>query len=173
MPTPKGDARLVVRRAKRPVATLVLGHGAGGGIEAPDLPALARTLPKQDITVFLVEQPWRVAGKKLAPAPAVLDECFRPSLDGLRDPHPAGDRRPQRRGPVGLPDRAQRRGARRAGAVVPAAPARASRRSRASPSCSGARVPTLVVQGERDPFGTPEEFPADSSWPSYPTPTTR
>ena len=69
VPTPKGDARLLVRRAKRPVATLVLTHGAGGGIDAPDLVRLARTLPQQDISVTLVEMPWRMAGKKPAPAP--------------------------------------------------------------------------------------------------------
>ncbi|MEO5651704.1 MAG: alpha/beta family hydrolase, partial [Marmoricola sp.] len=82
--TPKGEARLVLRRAKRPLATLVLTHGAGGGIDAPDLVRLARTLPQQDISVTLVEMPWRVAGKRVAPAPSVIDECFVAVLDTLR-----------------------------------------------------------------------------------------
>jgi len=69
VPTPLGDARLVVRRAKRPVATLVMTHGAGGGIDSPDLVRLARTLPQQEVSVTLVEMPWRVQGKKLAPRP--------------------------------------------------------------------------------------------------------
>ena len=86
--TPKGDARIVGRRAKRPLATLVLTHGAGGGIDAPDLLRLARTLPQQDISVTLVEMPWRVAGKRLAPAPSVIDECFTAVLDTMRTRSP-------------------------------------------------------------------------------------
>ncbi len=82
--TPRGEARLVVRRAKRPIATLVLTHGAGGGIDAPDLVRLARTLPQQDVSVTLVEMPWRVAGRGPAPAPAVIDECYLAVLDDMR-----------------------------------------------------------------------------------------
>ena len=66
--TPHGEARLHRNRSRHPVATLVLGHGAGGGVESRDLEALARELPRQGITVVRVEQPWRVAGKRLAPA---------------------------------------------------------------------------------------------------------
>ena len=89
--TPRGEARVVARRAKRPIATLVLTHGAGGGIDAPDLLRLARTLPQQDISVTLVEMPWRVAGKKLAPAPAVIDasnsaRISRPPQSAIRAP---------------------------------------------------------------------------------------
>ena len=122
--TPKGDARIVGRRAKRPLATLVLTHGAGGGIDAPDLLRLARTLPQQDISVTLVEMPWRVAGKRLAPAPSVIDACYTAVLDTMRTRSPLVLGRPQCRRPVGVPDRAQRRGAGRAGAVLPAAPSR-------------------------------------------------
>ena len=109
----------------------------------------------------LVEMPWRVAGKKLAPAPAVIDECYTAVLDDMRTRSPLVARWAQRGRPVGVPDRPRRRGARRAGAVVPAAPARQAgevpaRRAPSAPGC-----PTLVVQGERDPFGTPEEFPDD------------
>ena len=159
VPTPKGDARLVVRRAKRPLAMLVLTHGAGGGIDAPDLLRLARTLPQQDISVALVEMPWRVAGKKLAPAPPVIDECFTAVLDDMRT-----------RSPLVLGGRSA--GARSACRIARGVGARGvlalsfplhppgqagevpARRAPAAP-----RVPTLVVQGERDPFGTPEEFP--------------
>ncbi|MGA8992706.1 MAG: hydrolase, partial [Nocardioidaceae bacterium] len=69
VPTPHGDARLVRDRSRRPVATLLLGHGAGGGVEAPDLAALARDLPRHGISVVRVEQPWRVAGRRVAPRP--------------------------------------------------------------------------------------------------------
>ena len=64
--TPGGDARAVVSAAADPVMTLVLGHGAGGGIEARDLVVLAKDLPGRGVTVVRVEQPWRVAGRKVA-----------------------------------------------------------------------------------------------------------
>ncbi|MGN6088170.1 MAG: hypothetical protein ACTHNT_02650, partial [Actinomycetales bacterium] len=55
---------------------LVLGHGAGGGVESVDLVALAEALPPQGITLVRVEQPWRVAGKRIAPAPPRLDVAW-------------------------------------------------------------------------------------------------
>ena len=63
--TPQGPGRFHVREAVEPVALLVLGHGAGGGVDAPDLTALARRLPEQGVTVLRFEQPWRVAGKRV------------------------------------------------------------------------------------------------------------
>ncbi|MEU1127463.1 hydrolase, partial [Streptomyces sp. NPDC005899] len=82
---PGEDARLV----------LALGHGAGGGVEARDLQALAAVLPARGVTVALVEQPWRVAGKKVAPAPRTLDAGWRglwPALTGPGLPVVAGGR---------------------------------------------------------------------------------
>ncbi len=84
VPTPHGDARLVRDRSRHPIATLLLGHGAGGGVDAPDLAALAAALPRNGVSVVRVEQPWRVAGKKVAPRPEVLDECFVAAADRLR-----------------------------------------------------------------------------------------
>src|SRR4051812_22728865 len=84
VPTPQGTARLHSDRSRHPVATLVLGHGAGGGVDARDLVALARALPREGITVVRVEQPWRVAGKRIAPAPRLLDEAFVAAVDQLR-----------------------------------------------------------------------------------------
>src|SRR6266508_2703918 len=72
--TPHGEGRIVAHRARRPIATLALGHGAGGGIGAQDLARLARRLPGQDINVFLIEQPYRRAGRKAPPPAKVLDE---------------------------------------------------------------------------------------------------
>ena len=57
VPTPHGEARLHTDRSRHPIATLVLGHGAGGGIDSRDLEALAATLPRNGITVVRVEQP--------------------------------------------------------------------------------------------------------------------
>ena len=159
VPTPKGDARLLVRRAKRPVATLVLTHGFGGGIDAPDLVRLARTLPQQDISVTLVEMPWRRA-RKPGPAPAVIDECYTAVLDSMRTRSPLviGGRSAGARSACRI---ARNIGARGVLALsFPLHPPGKPEKSRLA-ELQRARVRTLVVQGERDPFGTPEEFPGD------------
>jgi predicted alpha/beta-hydrolase family hydrolase len=77
VPTTLGPGRLTVDAASRPRAVVWLGHGAGGGIGAPDLSALAARLPARGFTVARYEQPWRVAGKKVAPRPATLDVAWR------------------------------------------------------------------------------------------------
>src|SRR5947199_2435406 len=92
--TPVGDARLTCVSALGPRrVTLALGHGAGGGIEAADLQALAAALPAHGVEVVLVEQPWRVAGKRIAPAPKTLDLAWRAVVEHLREhqdaPHTA------------------------------------------------------------------------------------
>jgi predicted alpha/beta-hydrolase family hydrolase len=158
VPTPQGDARLVVRRARRPVATLVLTHGAGGGIDAPDLARLARSLPQQEISVTLVEMPWRLQGKRLAPRPEVIDETYLAVMNAMRM------RTPLIIGGRSAGARSACRIARSVGAKgvlalsFPLHPPGRPERTRL-PELLGARVPTLVVQGERDPFGTPAEFP--------------
>lgn len=159
VPTPQGDARLVVRRAKRPVATLVLTHGAGGGIDAPDLLRLARTLPQQGISVTLVEMPWRVQGRKLAPRPEVIDETYLAVLNSMRMRSPliVGGRSAGARSACRI---ARSVGAKGVLALsFPLHPPGRPERSRL-PELLGAKVPVLVVQGEKDPFGTPEEFPS-------------
>jgi uncharacterized protein len=158
VPTPQGDARLVVRRAKRPIATLVLTHGAGGGIDAPDLLRLARTLPQQEVSVTLVEMPWRVQGRKVAPRPALIDEAYRAVLDAMRMRSPLiiGGRSAGARSACRI---ARSVGAKGVLALsFPLHPPGRPEKTRL-PELLGARVPTLVVQGERDPFGTPGEFP--------------
>jgi predicted alpha/beta-hydrolase family hydrolase len=158
--TPKGEARLLVRRAKRPLATLVLTHGAGGGVDAPDLVRLARTLPQQDISVTLVEMPWRVAGKRLAPPPAVIDECYTAVLDAMRirSSLVLGGRSAGARSACRIARRAGARGV--LALSFPLHPPGRPEKSRLS-ELEGAGVPTLVIQGARDTFGTPEEFPDD------------
>ncbi|MFM7064201.1 MAG: alpha/beta family hydrolase, partial [Actinomycetes bacterium] len=85
VPTRHGPARLhSAGRASAGGVTLVLGHGAGGGVEAPDLQALAAAVVARGSRTVLVEQPWRVAGRRLAPRPAVLDEAWLDALCHLR-----------------------------------------------------------------------------------------
>lgn len=156
--TPQGEARLVIRRARSPVATLVLTHGAGGGIEAPDLVRLARSLPTHDVSTTLVEMPWRVQGRRLAPPPSTIDACYTAALDAMRSRAPLvlGGRSAGARSACRI---ARDAGARAVVALAfPLHPPGKPESSRAE-ELRGTRLPLLVVQGERDPFGRPEEFP--------------
>jgi predicted alpha/beta-hydrolase family hydrolase len=156
--TPHGTARLHTDRSRRPCATLLLGHGAGGGPEAPDLVALGSELPREGITVIRLEQPWRVAGRRVAPAPKTLDECLVAVADQLRP------RTPLVLGGRSAGARSAARTAHHLGAsgvlalAFPLHPPGKPERSRLQ-ELTGVRVPTLVVQGEVDAFGRPEEFP--------------
>jgi uncharacterized protein len=157
--TPYGEGRLVVHRAaRRRVATLVLSHGAGNGIEARDLAALAADLPRQGITVALFEQPWRVAGRRIATAPPTLDVGLTAAVARLRPATPfvLGGRSAGARSAARC---AARLGA--AGCLALAFPLHPPGRPGSSRlgELEATGVPTLVVQGERDPMGRPEEFP--------------
>ncbi|MBQ0828289.1 alpha/beta hydrolase family protein [Streptomyces tagetis] len=157
--TDAGTARLTWHRADRPRLLLALGHGAGSGVEARDLRALAEALPAHGVTVALVEQPWRVAGRRLAPAPKTLDTGWRgiwPALAATGVPVISGGRSAGAR--VACRTAAEL-GARAVLALAfPLHPPGRPERSRAG-ELLGTGVPTLVVQGARDPFGRPEEFP--------------
>lgn len=177
VPTPVGEARITrfptaVAEPRR--ALLVLGHGAGGGIQAPDLQALATALPAGGIEVVLVEQPWRVAGKKIASPPKTLDAAWEPVIEYLRkQATEAGSDASERDGgrEVPLIVGGRSAGARVAcrtglatGAVAvlalafPLHPPGKPEKSRAD-ELLGTGLATLVVQGATDPFGTAAEFP--------------
>jgi predicted alpha/beta-hydrolase family hydrolase len=156
--TPHGEARIVAHRARRPIATLALGHGAGGGIGAADLTRLAKRLPGQDINVFLIEQPYRRAGRKAPPPAKVVDEAFI-SIVGqmrIRTPLVVGGR--------SFGGRVACRTASELGAsgvltlAFPLHPPGRPDKTRVD-ELSAVRLPLLVIQGQRDPFGTPDEFP--------------
>ncbi|WP_395692529.1 alpha/beta family hydrolase [Nocardioides sp.] len=158
--TPHGEARLVTDRARHPFATLLLSHGAGVGIDTADLEALARDLPRNGVTVVRLEQPWRVAGRKVATAPPTLDDGLTAAANQLRV------RTPLVVGGRSAGARSAARCARSLGAsgclalAFPLHPPGRPERSRLA-ELEGAGVPTLVVQGERDTMGRPDEFPAD------------
>ncbi|MPZ63368.1 MAG: hydrolase [Propionibacteriales bacterium] len=158
VPTPHGDARLHVNRSKHPWATLVLGHGAGGDSTARDLVTLARVLPPQGVSVFRIDQPWRVAGKGVASAPRILDESFVAVVDVLRPQTPlvVGGRSAGAR--VGCRT-ARRLGA--SGCLALAFPLQPPGKPHLSKTHEllETGVTTLVVQGDRDAFGAPDDFP--------------
>ncbi|MEU6233744.1 alpha/beta family hydrolase [Kitasatospora sp. NPDC047058] len=160
VPTPAGDARITRNRAAAPKVVLALGHGAGGGTGARDLVALAAALPARGITVALVEQPWRVAGKRLGPAPRTLDTGWTPVAERL-----AGEGLPLVVGGRSAGARvACRTGAATGAAGVvalafPLHPPGKPEKSRAEELLESG-LPTLVVQSAADPFGGPDEFPA-------------
>ncbi|CAM5671049.1 MULTISPECIES: alpha/beta hydrolase family protein [Streptomyces] len=157
--TEAGDARITWHTAKKARLVLAVSHGAGGGIEARDLRALAATLPADGVTVALVEQPWRVAGKKVAPAPKTLDTGWRgvwPALTGPGLPVIAGGRSAGAR--VACRTAAELGAHAVLALSFPLHPPGKPEKSRAD-ELLGAGVPTLVVQGGNDPFGKPAEFP--------------
>ena len=160
--TPAGPARAHVRRPRGALGTVVLGHGAGGGVAAADLVAVAEAAVAAGWAVALVEQPWRVAGGRVAPAPARLDLAWVPVLRALRSGRGALP------GPLVTGGRsAGARVACRTAAEVsadacvclafPLHPPGRPERSRAEELSAAGGRPLLVVQGERDPFGVPDE----------------
>ncbi|WP_405555492.1 hydrolase [Streptomyces canus] len=160
--TEAGDARITWHPARKARLVLAVSHGAGGGIEARDLQALARMLPGHGVSVALVEQPWRVAGKKVAPAPKTLDVGWRgvwPSLVRPGLPVISGGRSAGAR--VACRTAVELGAAAVLALSFPLHPPGRPEKSRAA-ELLGSGVPTLVVQGGNDPFGKPEEFPDGS-----------
>jgi uncharacterized protein len=159
--TPHGPARLTFHPSAGARAVLLLGHGAGGGIQAPDLRAATVAALAAGVHVGLVEQPYRVAGRR-APAPAVqLDVAWtavvaatRPAIPGL--PLLVGGR--------SSGARVACRTAATTGAVgvlclaFPVHPPGRPEKDRLA-ELAAPTVPVLVVQGERDPFGLPPPAP--------------
>ncbi|RBY92137.1 hypothetical protein DQ244_07485 [Blastococcus sp. TBT05-19] len=160
--TPHGPAR-VVSAGDGGAGTLVLGHGAGGGSESEDLAALAAEAVAAGWLVHRVDQPWRVAGKRIAPAPPRLDEAWHAVLDRLR----VLDRLPGRLvlGGRSAGARVACRTAADQGAAgvlslaFPLHPPGRPAKSRA-PELVAVPVPLVVVQGETDAMGLPEHVAA-------------
>lgn len=163
--TPGGRARAHLDLAPNSRLTLLLGHGAGGGVDAPDLLALAAALPERGIAVVRVEQPWRVAGRRVAGPPASLDLAWSAVLAAIQPdlPRPwvfggrsAGARVACRTAPAWAKFT---QGGPVVGVLALAFPlVPPGRTVTRRPELLGSGVPTLVVQGERDPFGGPADF---------------
>jgi predicted alpha/beta-hydrolase family hydrolase len=162
LPTPHGPARAHVHPAQDARAALVLGHGAGGGVTARDLVAAEQAALSERVSVALVEQPYRVAGRR-SPAPAhqldaawtaVVEQLLAGKLGGL--PLIAGGR--------SSGARVACRTAAATGAIgvlclaFPLHPPGRPEKTR-QPELDAVEVPVLVVQGASDPFGMPAGGP--------------
>jgi uncharacterized protein len=164
--TPHGPARAHLHSADEPRAALVLGHGAAGGVEAPDLVAATEAAHSEGISVALTEQPYRVAGRRSPARAPQLDAAWIAVVEQLCAGELAG--LPLIVGGRSLGGRVACRTAEATGAVAvlclafPLEPPRRAGKPPQSrlPELEAVTVPTLVVQGERDRFGMPPPGPS-------------
>jgi uncharacterized protein len=163
--TPHGPARAHIHAVERPAASLVLGHGAAGGVGSRDLVAATEAALAEGLTAALVEQPYRVAGRR-SPAPAKrLDEAWVAVLEHLRANELEG--LPLIVGGRSLGARVACRTVELTGSAAvlclafPLLPPRRGDKPPQSrlPELEAVTVPVLVVQGESDRFGMPPEGP--------------
>lgn len=152
--TPRGPARIQLDEAVGAVSLLVLGHGAGGSVDAPDLSAVRAAVLPRGTSVARVTQPYRMAGRRTPPPAAHLDEAWITAVSTLDTPLPLV---------VGGRSSGARVACRTAGQLgavgivalaFPEHPPGRPAQSRGAELRTG--LPTVVVNGDRDPFGLPE-----------------
>lgn len=162
--TPGGPGRAHVSRPPHAHGTVVLSHGAGGGLRALDLSVARDVLSARGWAVALVEQPWLVAGRRIAGPPSTLDAAWLPIVESLL----SGRGRLPRPLVVGGRSAGARVACRTAATVgadaglllsFPLHPPGRPERLRAD-ELALAPQPTAIVQGTKDPFGTPAELTA-------------
>jgi uncharacterized protein len=156
--TPHGPARAHLHPVDGAAALLVLGHGAGGGVTAPDLVTATEAANGAGVSVALIEQPYRVAGRK-SPAPAhQLDAAWLAFLEQLRGDEPVlcGGRSSGAR--VACRTAAETGAAGILCLAFPLHPPGRPEKTRLG-ELEAVEVPVLIVQGESDPFGMPPEAP--------------
>ena len=160
--TPHGPARAHLHPIDEPRAALNLGHGAGGGVTARDLVAITAAARAEGLTVALVEQPYRVAGRRSAAPAHQLDTAWTAVVEHLGEHELHG--LPLVVGGRSSGARVACRTAAATGAVgviclafplVPPGRAGAKPRPSRLPELDAVTVPLLVVQGVNDRFGLP------------------
>jgi uncharacterized protein len=160
--TPHGPAQAHLHLADTPRAALVLCHGAGGGVGARDLVAVTEVAVAEAVSVALVEQPYLVAGRRAPAPPGQLDTAWTAVVEHLRGAELEG--LPLIVGGRSLGARVACRTAAATQAVAvlclafPVHPPGRPEKSRLE-ELDAVTLPTLVVQGESDPFGMPPPAP--------------
>jgi uncharacterized protein len=160
--TPHGGAKAYLYTAADPQGALILGHGAAGGVDSPDLVTVRDVALEEHVSVALVEQPYKVAGRRSPAPPSQLDASWTAVVHHLRAreltnlPLVVGGRS------LGARVACRTAEPTRASAVLclafPVHPPGRPEKSRLE-ELDAVTVPVLVVQGNRDPFGMPP--PAD------------
>lgn len=158
-----GPAQVVLDEPDAPAFWLMLTHGAGGGVDSPDLLAARDGAAALGGAVARVLQPYRARGATAPGSPARQDSAWLEIVSGLRP----------RFGAIPLILGGRSNGARVACRTARAAAARAvialafplhppghPDRSRAG-ELRETGTDVLVVSGNRDPFGIPE--PGDAA----------
>ncbi|HEX6872537.1 MAG TPA: alpha/beta family hydrolase [Micromonosporaceae bacterium] len=149
---------VVQRRGRQPKGLLVLGHGAGGDVDAVDLLAVRDVALPAGLVVARVTQPYRVAGRRTPPAAPTLDQAWVPVVAAVRAR--VGTDLRLVVGGRSSGARVACRTARQVGAagvlalafpLHPPGRPEVSRADELDPS-----MPTLVINGDRDPFGIPK-----------------
>jgi predicted alpha/beta-hydrolase family hydrolase len=163
--TPHGPARAHLHAVDEPLGALILGHGAGGGVEAPDLVATTQAARSQGTSVALIEQPYRVAGRRSPAGAPQLDAAWIAVVERLTADELSG--LPLIVGGRSLGARVACRTADAIAAIAVlclAFPFEPPRRGKPPQSrlaeLEAVTVPTLVIQGESDPFGMPPPGPS-------------
>jgi predicted alpha/beta-hydrolase family hydrolase len=167
--TPRGEALVALDRGRRRAgALLALGHGAAGDVDAVDLVAVRDAAVRADLAVARVTQPYRVGGRRPPPpargappppppAAPVLDEAWLAAVAAVRSRF-AGDTA-LIVGGRSSGARVACRTARVLGATgvlalaFPLHPPGRPEMTRSGELDPG--LPTLVINGDRDPFGVP------------------
>jgi hypothetical protein len=163
--TPSGPARAHLHPAPQPKGAVVLGHGAGGGVEAVDMIAATEAAVEEGFTTALIEQPYRVAGRRSPAGAKQLDAAWIAVVERLRAKELAG--LPLIVGGRSLGARVACRTIDQVGAVAvlclafPLLPPRRGNKPPQSrlPDLEAVQHPVLVVQGESDRFGMPPAGP--------------
>ena len=164
--TPHGPARAHLHSTDARRGALVLGHGAGGGVEAPDLVAAREAARSEGISVALVEQPYRVAGRRSPAGASQLDAAWIAVVESLRASELG--QLPLIVGGRSLGARVACRTAEATDGVAVlclAFPLEPPRRAGKPPQSrlqelEAVKLPMLIVQGEHDPFGIPPSGPS-------------
>jgi len=158
--TPVGRAAIAWYEAATPTrAIVVLGHGSATGIEAPDLQAIAAGLPPLGITVALITQPYRLARAPRVRGRQLSDERSLDTAWRAVWPHVATPGIPVIAGGRSAGSQVACRTAKTLGAHAVVALSYPLLGPGSPHELLSTGLPLLVVQGGRDPYGTPDQFP--------------